>query len=140
MTLILFPYIFPHNYSQWFQSLTPKGFPTPKPPVCLEALGMQDGRIPDSSITASSEYGSAYKAINSRLHFLYRSGRIGAWRAKTSDVFQYLQVNFGNWAKITRVATQGRQDYDYWVKSFSLSYGADDVFFKTYKSGTKKVI
>ena len=108
--------------------------------MCLEALGMHDGRIPDSAITASSEYGTAYKAINGRLHFLYRSGRIGAWAAKTSDVFQYLQINFGDWTKVTRVVIQGRQDANQWVTSFSLSYGDDDVFFKTYKSGTKKVI
>ena len=140
MALFLFPSIYPHKYSQWFLIFTPKGFSVPKPPVCLEALGMQDERIPDSAITASSEYSTAYKSINGRLHFLYRSGRIGAWAAKTNDVFQYLQVNFGDWTKVTRVAIQGRQDSDQWVTSFSLSYGADDVFFKTYKGGTKKVL
>jgi hypothetical protein len=118
----------------------PKGFPTPKPPVCLEALGMQNGRIPDSAIMASTEYNAASKAINGRLHFLLRSGRYGAWIAKTNDIFQYLQVNFGDWTKVTRVAIQGRQDAAQWVKSFSLSYGYDPVFFKTYKGGTKKVI
>ena len=132
--------MYPYNYGRWFLIFPPKGFLTPKPPVCLEAFGMQDGRIPDSAITASSEYGNAYKAINGRLHFLYRSGRIGAWAARTNDVFQYLQINFGDWTKITRVAIQGRQDANQWVTSFSLSYGDDDVFFKTYKSGTKKVI
>ena len=101
---------------------------------------MQDGRIPDSAITASSEYGSAYKAINGRLHFLERSSRIGAWAARTNDVFQYLQINFGDWTRVTRVVIQGRQDADQWVTSFSLSYGADDVFLKTYKGSTKKVI
>ena len=112
----------------------------PKPPVCLEALGMKDGRIPDSAIVASSEYGSAYKAINGRLHFLKRSSRIGAWAARTNDVFQYLQVNFGDWTKVTRVVIQGRQDTDQWVASFSLSYGSDDIFFKAYKGSKKKVI
>ena len=102
---------------------------------------MQNGRIPDSAITASSEYNAASKAINGRLHFLYKSGNYGAWIAKKNDVFQYLQVNFGDWTKVTRVAIQGRQDADQWVTSFSLSYGADDVFFKTYiEGGTKKVI
>ena len=141
MARFLFPSIYAHSYSQWFLIFTPKGFSAPKPPVCLEALGMQDERIPDSAITASSEYSTTYKAINGRLHFLYRSGRAGAWVARTNDVFQYLQVNFGDWTKVTRVVIQGRQDADQWVTSFSLSYGADDVFFKTYgKGGTKKVI
>ncbi|KAL9955596.1 hypothetical protein ACROYT_G036938 [Oculina patagonica] len=117
-----------------------EGFPTPKPPVCLEALGMQNGRIPDSAITASTYYNAYSKPINGRLHLLYLSNRYGAWVAKTNDVFQFLQVNFGDWTKVTRVAIQGRQVADQWVKSFSLSYGYDPVFFKDYKEdGVKKV-
>ena len=113
----------------------------PTPPVCLEALGMQNGRIPDSAIKASTEYNGASKASNGRLHFQYRSGRHGAWIAKTNDAFQYLQINFGDWTKVTRVAIQGRQDADQWVKSFSLSYGYDGVFFKDYNENkAKKVI
>ena len=116
-----------------------KGFP--RPPVCLEALGMQNGRIPDSAITASSEYNAASKAINGRLHFLMRSGRYGAWIAKRNDIFQYLQINFGDWTKVSRIAIQGRQDAEQWVKSFSISYSYDAVFFKDYnENGAKKVI
>ena len=118
-----------------------KGFPTPTPPVCSEAIGMQTGRIPDSAIRASSEHGTAYKAINGRLHFLSRSERIGAWAAKNNDMFQYLQVSFGDWTKVTRVAIQGRQDAAQWVKTFSISYSYDPIFFKVYKEdGAKKVI
>ena len=117
------------------------GFSRPNPPVCSEAIGMQTGRIPDSAVTASTEYSTAYKAINGRLHFLYRSGRIGAWEAKTNDVFQFLQVSFGDWTKVTRVAIQGRQDANQWVKTFSISYSYDPIFFKVYKEdGAKKVI
>jgi len=103
---------------------------------------MQNGRIPNSAITASSEYNAASRAIYGRLHFLFRSGiNYGAWSAKTNDVFQYLQINFGDWRKVTRVAIQGRQDTDQWVTSFSLSYGYDAVFFKDYNENkAKKVI
>ena len=102
---------------------------------------MQNGRIPDSAITASSEYNAASEAINGRLHFLLRPGRYGAWIAKRNDIFQYLQINFGDWTKVTRIAIQGRQDADQWVKSFSLSYGYDAVFFKDYnENDAKKVI
>lgn len=117
-----------------------KGFTAPKPLLCAEALGMQNGKIPDSVITASSEYSSACKAMNGRLHFLRRSGRVGSWLASRLDVYQYLQVNFGDWTKISRVATQGRNDADQWVKSFSLSYGYDSVFFRIYKEDNKKKI
>ena len=101
---------------------------------------MQNGKIPDSAITASTEYSTAYKSINGRLHFLYRSGRVGSWSAKTNDVFQYLQVDFGDFTKVSRVAIQGRTDADQWVKTFSLSYGYDSIFFRVYEEdGGKKV-
>lgn len=101
---------------------------------------MQNERIPDSALRASTEYHAAYKAINGRLHFLYRSGRIGAWAAQRNDAFQFLQANLSDWTKVTRVAIQGRQDADQWVQSFSLSYGYDNVFFKEYtEDGLQKV-
>ena len=116
------------------------GFPTPKPPVCLEALGMQNKQIPDSAITASSEWYSGAKACYGRLHFLPRSGIVGGWVARRNGKAQFFQVQFGGWRKVTRVAVQGRQDYDQWVASFSLSYGYDSVFFQDYtEEGVKKV-
>ena len=116
------------------------GFPTPKPPVCLEALGMQNKQIPDSAITASSEY-YITKASYGRLHFLHRSWPVvGGWVARWNNQNQFFQVHFGNWRKVTRVATQGRQDQDQWVNRFSLSYGHDAVFFQAYtEEGVKKV-
>ncbi|KAL9955598.1 hypothetical protein ACROYT_G036941 [Oculina patagonica] len=117
-----------------------EGFPTPKPPVCLEALGMHNGNIPDSAITASTVYNAYAKAFYGRLHSLYMSGRYGSWIAQKNDKFQYLQVDFGDWRKVTRVAIQGRQDADQWVKSFSLSYGYDPVFFEYYQEDDQKKV
>jgi len=106
--------------------------------VCLEALGMQNNQIPDSAITASSEYRSASYG---RLHFLHRSWQVtGGWVAQWNDKDQFFQVNFGGWRKVTRVAIQGRQDEDQWVERFSLSYGYDSVLFQDYtEEGVKKV-
>ena len=101
---------------------------------------MQSGKIPDSAITASTEYNANYKAMNSRLHFKRAGGRYGAWVAKKSDAFQYLQVDFGDLRKVTRVAIQGRQDLDQWVKRFSLSYGNDSMSFKYYNEDNKKKV
>ena len=96
---------------------------------------MQNKQIPDSAITASTEY---YSAFYGRLHFL--AWRAGGWVARWNDKNQFLQVHFSDWRKVTRVAIQGRQDYDQWVKSFSLSYGYDSVFFEDYKEdGVKRV-
>jgi len=106
--------------------------------VCLEALGMQNKQIPDSAITASSE---SYSAFYGRLHFLYRSGHVvGGWVAEWNDQNPFFQVHFGDWRNVTRVAIQGRQDHDQWVKNYSLSYGYDAVFFQAYtEEGEKKV-
>ena len=105
--------------------------------MCLEALGMQNIQIPDSAITASSEY---YRASYGRLHFLPTSDRVGGWTAKRNDNNSFFQVHFGGWRKVTRVAVQGRQDQDQWVESFSLSYGYDSVFFYDYtEEEVKKV-
>ena len=116
------------------------GFPTPKPPVCLEALGMQNKQIPDSAITASSEWYNGAKASYGRLHFLPRSGIVGSWVAGRNDKAQFFQVHFGGWRKVTRVAVQGRQDQDQWVASFSLSYGYDSVFFYDYTEEEAKKV
>ena len=108
--------------------------------MCLEALGMQNGQIPDSAITASTEYYWSYRAFNGRLHFLSSSWIAGGWSARWNDKNQFLQVHFSDWRKVTRVAIQGRQDADQWVESFSLSYGYDSVFFEDYREdGVKKV-
>ena len=106
--------------------------------MCLEALGVQNNQIPDSAITASSEYRSASYG---RLHLLRRSWQVtGGWVAQWNDKDQFFQVHFGGWRKVTRVAIQGRQDEDQWVKSFSLSYGYDSVLFQDYtEEGVKKV-
>ena len=100
---------------------------------------MQNKQIPDSAITASSKWHSETEAYNGRLHFL-RTTEVGGWAAEWNDNNQFFQVRFDDWRKVTRVAIQGRQDYDQWVKSFSLSYGYDSMSFQNYtEEGVKKV-
>ena len=111
------------------------GFPTPKPPQCMDALGMESGQIPDSAISASSSANANTHAPSiGRLHFLSAgSGKYGSWAAGTNDINQFFQVDFGSWTKISAAATQGRQDSNQWVKSYSLSYSYDSVFWETVK-------
>ena len=102
---------------------------------------MQNYQIPDSSLTASTSYSaSAMGPANGRLHFQSKSGQYGAWAVSTNDQFQWFQVDFGNYAEITALATQGRQDGNWWVKTYSLSFSHDGVFFEDYQeNNTKKV-
>ncbi|XP_068506314.1 uncharacterized protein [Syngnathus scovelli] len=66
--------------------------------VCLDSLGIADGRIPDSSFSASSS------AINAEPHKA-RLGGSGCW--KPSKIFDsWIQVNLGQNFKVTGVKTQ----------------------------------
>ena len=104
---------------------------------------MQSGDIPDSAITASSSANAvSYAPSVGRLHFLSAgSGRYGSWAAGANNAQQWFQVDFGSWTKVTAVATQGRQDSNQWVKTFSMSYSYDGVFYKIVsdEQGLKKV-
>ena len=108
---------------------------------CVEALGMYNGLISDSSITASSSFSYNAAPELGRLHHLMSgSGTHGVWMPATNNKFQWLQVDMGNWTRVTGVATQGRQNTNQWVKSYSLST-SDGEFFEFFKtnSGVKKV-
>ena len=109
----------------------------------MEALGMQSGDMPDSAITASSSANAvSYAPSVGRLHFLSAgSGRYGSWAAGANNAQQWFQVDFGSWTKVTAIRTQGRQDSNQWVKTYSISYSYDSVFHTTVynESGSKKV-
>ena len=79
---------------------------------CLESgkLGLENGRIRDSQITASSEYHSKTRAQNGRLNFRASGGRTGAWSAKFNNVNQWLQIDLKQQTVITGISTQGRED------------------------------
>ena len=104
---------------------------------------MESGDIPDSTITASSSANAnSFAASVGRLHFLSAgSGKYGSWAAGANNLMQWLQVNFGSWTKVSAVATQGRQDSNQWVKTYSVSFSYDGVFYETVNDehGSKKV-
>lgn len=107
---------------------------------CDKILGMQNDQIPDSAISASTSYNSNGLPKNGRLHFQAKSGAYGSWVANKGDQFQWFLVDFGSFTKITGLSTQGRQDVNWWVKTYSLSFSFNGVFFEGYKeNSTKKV-
>ena len=109
-----------------------------------KALGMESGTIPNSQISASSEYGGPgdHFASQGRLNFQETNLTAGSWAALTNDAKQWLQIDLGNRdTKVTRVATQGR-DYNrlwfggkhqQWVTGYKLQYSNDSVNFQYYK-------
>ena len=48
----------------------------------------------------------------------------------------FLQIDFAKIVKITKVLTQGRNDYDQWVTSYWISYSLNNGFYKAYGEGS----
>lgn len=60
--------------------------------------------------------------------------------ARTNDDKQWLQVDLGGPSKVTRCATQGRDNANEWVTKYKVQYSSDGRTFVTYqKYGVDKV-
>ena len=107
---------------------------------CSAPLGMQDGRITDSQITASSFYSKSYKPNCGRLHLnlLHFANCEGSWISSgTASAGEYLQVDLGKVYIISNVATQGRGYVDdRWVTKYYLTYSHDGVSWESYRYGS----
>ena len=86
---------------------------------------MEDGRIRDSQITASSEWTHYYGVKNARLN--HRTGHLisGAWSAQTNNIHQWIQVAFNVPRLVTGIVTQGRHNVDQWVTKFKVQTSDD---------------
>ena len=89
---------------------------------CLMSLGLENGRIQDGAMTASSVYNNYHAAKLGRLNLEARAGNAGAWCVKKVDAHQWLQIDLGGGTTVTKIVTQGRQDSDQWVTSYAISY------------------
>lgn len=108
---------------------------------CQMSLGMEDGRIKDSALSASSFYSAKHTAKLGRLNLEPPSGYAGAWSVKTTDAHQWIQIDLGRPTTVTKVATQGRQNCcDQWVTSYAVSYRLVSPYWVYHMShGNKKV-
>ncbi|XP_048585244.1 EGF-like repeat and discoidin I-like domain-containing protein 3 [Nematostella vectensis] len=93
---------------------------------CSAPLGMEDGRIPDSLLQASSiwenrnDHSPAYGRLN-MVHDPF-SNNFGAWSAYSNQVGQYLQIGLGTLNIITGVGTQGRVPSNQWITRYTIQY------------------
>ena len=87
---------------------------------------MEDGRIIDSQITASSEYSSYFGSVtNARLN---RPGSVGQFGGPaTSDLNQWVQVDLGISRLVTGIIMQGRDRavIVHFVKKYNVQYSND---------------
>ena len=86
---------------------------------------MEDGRIEDFQITASSVQQGAYHGPNNaRLNKEQDSSGIGGW-CPVTKVNEWIQVNFTINTLVTGVITQGRSVIEQRVTRFKVLYSED---------------
>ena len=89
---------------------------------------MESGRITDDQISASSVYDSNYGPTRARLNQPSDPPFSGAWSAgRGSPPNSWIQVSFLKETLVTAVITQGRPDYEQWVKRYSVEYTQDGL-------------
>ena len=106
-------------------------------PGCDAPLGMDSGAISDAQITASSQWDSNHAAVQARLHFKKAGYKQGSWSSRINDVNQWLQVDLGSYATVTKVATQGRNGNSQWVTQYRVQYSDDGETFQFFKESQR---
>ena len=101
---------------------------------------MKNGKIPSNAITATTLYNQYHGPERARLDTVKSGSYIGAWIPKSQDLGQWIQVDLGKITKITRLATQGRQDAAHWVKSYSISYSVQGGPFLPYNDNQVNIV
>ena len=104
---------------------------------CSLPLGLENGHVPDAAFSASSSASNKHGPARSRLNIqsVGKKG-YGAWSAGTNNGKQWLQIDFGELVRVTKVATQGRQDANEWVLKYTLSYSVDRMHWAEYKENS----
>ncbi|XP_030845722.1 lactadherin-like [Strongylocentrotus purpuratus] len=70
-------------------------------PIRGEGMGVEDGRIPDSSLTSSSRYNNPYTASDGRLNGGMTSDIKAAWVARNDDKDKWVKVYAANYNEYT---------------------------------------
>ena len=97
-------------------------------------LGMENGAISDSQISASSQWDSSLSPKNGRLNHEQGPKKGGAWAARRNNDEQWLQIDLRDQqTKVTRVGTQGRSRNRQRVRKYKLQYGNDEGSLQYFK-------
>ena len=106
---------------------------------------MEDGRIRDNQISASTSYESilfSHGPENGRLNRRHvQNITSGAWSAGLNDISQWIQVDLMVPTRIIGVKTQGRQHpYSQWVKMFKIQYSKTGMEWIYVQSDHKDIV
>lgn len=107
---------------------------------CDKPLGLQSGWVENKQMRASSIWSRTHAAWRGRLHMPKQYSYPGAWIAKTSNVYQWIEVSFYRPVQITALATQGRANYNQWVKSYTLTFSEDGKKYSPYSVGGQQKV
>ena len=98
------------------------------------ALGLENEEIRNWQLTASSAWGPTVSTSQGRLD------GPASWSARRNDQNQWFQVDLGRREVVTAIGTQGRGNYNQWVKTYTVSYSSDGKAFQPYAvDGRQKV-
>ena len=92
-------------------------------------LGIENERISDRNITASSVQNASTPAKNGRLN--YTSG--SSWCARPSDTNPYVQIDLQTLYVICAVSIQGNSQEDHWVKNYTLQFSNSGTTWMVYR-------
>ena len=104
------------------------------------SLGVEDGRIPNTSISALTIHDEEHAAKFARLNMLPGFSNIGVWCPLHSNSNEWLKIDLGTLTTVTKVATQGGQRSHHWVKRYSISYSINDEHWTYYSEGGEKKV
>jgi len=96
---------------------------------CLSSMASERGLTRQFGMTASSELDDRHRAGYSRLY------GIKSWCSSSVSPPQYLEANLRKVITVTGIATQGDNEVDKWVTSYTISYGYDKRTWFYYASG-----
>ncbi|XP_025859123.1 coagulation factor V isoform X2 [Vulpes vulpes] len=109
---------------------------------CSTPLGMENGKIENKQITASSFkkswWGDYWEPFRARLN---AQGRVNAWQAKANNNKQWLQIDLLKIKKITAIVTQGCKSLssEMYVKSYTIHYSDQGMEWKPYRQKSSMV-
>ena len=95
-------------------------------------LGVANGRVQNSQITASSFNAGGTKSFYGRLDGVPTSGNQAIWRANNQDSNPWIQVDFLRPVTVTGILTQGRKDQNHYVTEYELKYSDDGILWTKY--------
>ena len=98
---------------------------------CNIPLGLEDKRVTPGALTASTYYNHHLSPWHGRLNHRW------SWSVRTRNNRQWFKVNFGYITRFKGIATQGRQDANQWVKTYTVTYSRDGVSYIPYRENKR---